>query len=104
MCLHAALANRQPVVAGRVMSLAGRFATEPQVAPKGVRFHLIHGEQDNVIAADCSIQAGRRLRQLGASASIDLLPGLGHTIDSRVVHIIQGRRSESKIPDYADAG
>jgi phospholipase/carboxylesterase len=104
MCLHAALANPQHIVAGRVMSLAGRFAAEPQFAPKDVRFHLIHGEQDNVIAADYSIQAGRWLQRMGATVSIDLLPGLGHTIDNRVLHIIQGRRSQSTMLDYADAG
>lgn len=93
MCLHAAVECAEPGVAGRVFSLAGRFAVEPDQAPADVRFHLVHGEQDEVIAADYSIQAARSLQRLNRVVSIDLLPRLGHSIDQRVAHLIQARRS-----------
>ena len=104
MSLHASLESSAETVAGRIISLAGRFATEPEFVPKGVRFHLIHGERDTVIPVDYSIQAARSLHRLGAHVSIDLVPGLGHGIDSRVAHIIQGRWAPSTECDLVDAG
>lgn len=104
MSLHAAVECTKPGVAGRVFSLAGRFAVEPGLAPADVRFHLIHGEQDAVIAADYSIQAARSLQRLNGAVSIDLLPRLGHSIDDRVAHLIQARRSPVAQQDFADAG
>ena len=56
----------------------------------GVRVHLMHGEQDNVIPVRHSIEASERLAQLAGSVTLDLFPGLGHGIDERVL----GRMSE----------
>lgn len=104
MSLHASLERAPRAVAGRVFSLAGRFAREPESAPHNVRFHLVHGEQDAVIPARYSIQAARSLHRLGAKVSTDLLPGLGHGVDARVADLIRARWLPSTEHDVADAG
>lgn len=74
--------------ARRVVSIAGRFATPARSAAPGVRFHLIHGDQDGVVPAAHSGQAAVQLRELGAKVTIDLLPGLGHGIDARAARLV----------------
>jgi len=82
-------ATQQPEpLAGRVIALAGRFAQPPRVAPAQTALHLMHGEQDRVMPAALSIDAVRQLQALGARVTLDLLPGLGHGIDARVVQRI----------------
>jgi phospholipase/carboxylesterase len=75
------------VAAARVIALAGRFAQPVRRAPRGLRFHLIHGEQDGVVPARSSIDAERELQALGADVTLDLLPGLGHGIDARALKL-----------------
>ena len=74
----------QPV-AGRVIAIAGRFAQPPRVAPDGTMMNLMHGEQDRVMPVGLAVDAERQLRALGARATLDLYPGLGHRIDARVI-------------------
>ena len=88
MALDASLAA--PPAAGRVVSLSGRFADLPMQAPQGVRLHFVHGSADPVIPAMHSERAVRQLRALGAEPTIDVLPGLGHGIDRRVVDLLLG--------------
>ena len=76
--------------AGRVIALAGRFAQPVRRAPPGVRFHLIHGEQDGVVPTRFSIEAAQALQALGATVTLDLLPGLGHGIDARALGLVTG--------------
>ena len=83
----------QPV-AGRVIAIAGRFAQPPQVAPAGTLLHLMHGEQDRVMPVGLAVDAQRQLRALGAQATLDLYPGLGHGIDARVIADIVKRLNE----------
>lgn len=63
--------------AQRVIALAGRFAQPVRRAPAGVKFHLIHGEQDGVVPTKASVEASRELQGAGADVTLDLLPGLG---------------------------
>ncbi|MDZ4291426.1 MAG: esterase [Hydrogenophaga sp.] len=77
-----------PPLAARVVAMAGRFAQPPRLAPDGTALHFIHGEQDPVIAPAFSVAATERLRALGATARVDLLPGLGHGIDGRVLTLL----------------
>jgi len=77
-----------PPLAARVVAMAGRFAQPPRLAPDGTALHFIHGEQDPVIAPALSVAAAERLRALGATARVDLLPGLGHGIDGRVLTLL----------------
>ena len=75
-------------LASRVVAMAGRFAEPPRVAPVGTALHFIHGAQDPVIAPSHSMNAAERLRALGASPTVDVLPGLGHGIDERVLALL----------------
>jgi len=81
-------------VAGRVIAIAGRFAEPPRSAALKTRLHLIHGEQDAVIPAGYALDAASRLKRLGSEVTKDLIPMLGHAIDSRVLErIIERMRS-----------
>ena len=71
-------------VAARVVSLAGRFASQPRVAPMTTQVHLLHGEQDPVIDPRYSLIAADTLQALGAVVTVALFPGLGHGVDGRV--------------------
>lgn len=77
-----------PPPAGRVIALAGRFAQGVRRAPKDVAIHLVHGAADPVVAPRFSVEAARALQALGAPATLDLLPGLGHGIDARVLRLV----------------
>jgi phospholipase/carboxylesterase len=74
--------------AGRVISLAGRLAEPARRAPAGLQFHLVHGEQDGVVAPSFSATAAQELQALGANVTLDLLPGLGHAIDARALGLL----------------
>lgn len=71
-----------------VIAMAGRFAEPIRHAPAGVSFHLIHGDSDGVVAPQWSIQAEQQLRALGGSVTLDVVPGLGHGIDGRVLQCV----------------
>lgn len=75
-------------LAAQVVAMSGRFAHPPRAAPAGVGFHFIHGAQDPVIPAVHSVQAVQQLRALGATASVEVLPGLGHGIDPRALALL----------------
>lgn len=76
--------------AQRVIALAGRFAQPVRRAPAGLKFHLIHGEQDGVVPTQSSVDAARELKGAGADVTLDLLPGLGHGIDARALRLAIG--------------
>ena len=74
--------TQQPVaIAGRVISLSGRFAAATRVVPR-CPVHLIHGDADPIIAAAHALEAHDQLAALGAEVTLDILSGLAHTIDS----------------------
>lgn len=76
-------------LAARVISLAGRFATPPRVAPAATRVHLLHGEQDPVIDPRYSLIADETLRALGAAVTVELFPDLGHGVDARMAAAVK---------------
>jgi phospholipase/carboxylesterase len=79
-------ATQQAVpLAARVISLSGRFAQPPRLAPSQTSLHLMHGEQDTVIPCALSALAVEQLRALGGKATLDLFPRLAHGIDQRVL-------------------
>jgi phospholipase/carboxylesterase len=89
--------QQSQILAGRVIAIAGRFAQPPRSAPPETTLHLIHGEQDPVIPPASSIDAARRLEGLGAEVTTDLIPMLGHAIDSRVLErIIERMRKRAR--------
>lgn len=77
-------------LATRVIAVAGRFAQPARRAPAAVRFHFIHGADDPVIAARLSIEGAEAIQRLGGSATVDVLPGLGHGIDARAAKLVSG--------------
>lgn len=79
--------QRPLVLAGQVISFAGRFATPPKVPPTHTAVHLIHGEADPVIAASYSRAAASQLQALGATVTVDTVPGIGHGIDQQMLAI-----------------
>ncbi len=89
MSLEAAF--QEPVLAGTVVAIAGRFGVLPQSMPASIRFHFIHGAQDQVIAAQHAVDAANALRKLGASVTLDTVPALGHGVDARVASIVVQR-------------
>lgn len=76
--------QRPETVAARVISLAGRFASPPRVAPAATQVHLLHGDQDPVIDHRYSLSAAETLQALGAAVTVERFPGLGHGVDARM--------------------
>lgn len=87
-----------PHIAGRVVSIAGRFAQPPRLAPAGTVVNLIHGEQDRVMPVSLADDAMRALQALGATVTLDRFSGLGHGIDARVLDAIL-RRSPTQVTE-----
>jgi phospholipase/carboxylesterase len=77
----------QHAMAGRVIAFSGRFAVEPKVAPTATVINLIHGSADAVIQADYSLSAARQLKALGATVTVDIVPGMTHGIDARMLSL-----------------
>ncbi len=74
--------------AARIVAVAGRFAQPPRRAPQGVVFRFVHGEADPVIYPRLSLSAAESLQALGADASVQVMPGLGHGIDARAARAV----------------
>ena len=89
MALEAA--RLEPVFAGRIVSIAGRFAAVPENIPASIVFHFIHGAQDQVIPAQHAVDAAAKLGGLGTPVTLDIVPGLGHGVDARVASILVER-------------
>jgi phospholipase/carboxylesterase len=77
--------------ADRVIALSGRFARPPRIAHASARTHLMQGDADAVMPVQLAVDALAQLQGLGAVATLDRFPGLGHGIDMRVVDAIVGR-------------
>jgi phospholipase/carboxylesterase len=75
-------------VAQRVIAIAGRFARPPRTAHASVRTHLVHGDSDGIMPVQGAIDALAQLQGLGAMATLDRFPGLGHGIDRRVLDVV----------------
>lgn len=87
-----------PTLAGQVIAFAGRFALEPKAAPTTTAVHLIHGAADNVIDANHSLEAARQLKALGANVTVDIVPGMTHGIDARMLSLALNRQLGPKSP------
>ena len=105
MALESTQQVHGPLLAGRLIAIAGRFAQAPRRAPAGAVVHLMHGDQDRVMPVDLAVEAERELRALGAVVTLDRFAGLGHGIDARVVETIARRLAEPvEATDAAPAG
>ena len=85
-------ARLAPVLAGRIVSLAGRFAAIPQERAR-VRRLPFHPWRAGPRDPGCSMPSTprRQLGRLGATVTLDVVPGLGHGVDARVASILVGR-------------
>lgn len=90
MALESTQGETELPPAQRVIAMAGRFAQPVRRASAGLKFHLIHGEQDGVVPTRSSVAAARELQGAGADVTLDLLPGLGHGIDARALRLAIG--------------
>ena len=72
-------------LAGRVVSLSGRFGQDPDVVPATTVLHFFHGKTDAVIHYGFTVRAAERLVRLGADVTADVLPHLGHEVNDAVM-------------------
>jgi len=83
-------AQRTPAVAGRVIAIAGRYATLPDQAPEATVVHLVHGKDDAVVPARHAVDAATRLVALGGDVTADVVPGIGHELHPELVDLAVG--------------
>lgn len=72
-------------LAGRVLAFSGAYATMPGHAPPQVSVHILHGQQDGVLPSQDQVAAAKRLVQLGADVTADILPGIGHELHDELI-------------------
>ena len=78
-------ARRAAQLAG-VVALSGAMYTGdslPNEIASRPPFTMVHGLEDQVLAASGTEEAAQRLQALGVPVSLHILPGLGHGIDQR---------------------
>ncbi|MEJ6005860.1 esterase [Paucibacter sp. AS339] len=83
LALEAVQAEAQ--LAGRVLAFSGAYATVPAHAPHEVSVHILHGQRDPVLPYQDQVHAARRLVQLGADITADVLPDLGHELHPELI-------------------
>jgi phospholipase/carboxylesterase len=75
----------QPALAAHVIAFSGRFASAPTHAAPGTSVHLIHGDADQVMSVESSRSAAKQLQALGVPVTLDIEPGMGHSINARML-------------------
>ena len=78
----------RPAIAGRVISIAGRFAQLPETANGGTTLHLLHGKLDPVIPYGFTVEAAQHLVKLGADVTADVVPFVGHQINDDMATLL----------------
>lgn len=89
MSLESARMGQQ--LAGRIVSIAGRFSQLPAQAPQGTTIHFLHGRSDAVVLASYAAAAAERLKQLGTPVTLDLAPFAGHEITQEMAQALVDR-------------
>jgi len=74
----------RPAIAGRVVSIAGRFSKLPESPNPDVTLHMFHGKLDPVIPYGFTVAAAQHLVAIGADVTADVIPHLGHQINDDV--------------------
>lgn len=78
--LHTGLTHPNPPRA--ILAFSGRLLDEtPLATPPRARILLVHGAEDQVVPADSSRIAARKIQAAGGTAELVICPGLGHGID-----------------------
>jgi phospholipase/carboxylesterase len=78
----------RPAIAGRVVSIAGRFATLPAAPNPATTLHMFHGKADPVIPYGFTVEAAQHLVAIGADVTADVMPHVGHQIDSDIAALL----------------
>ncbi len=78
----------RPAIAGRVVSIAGRFARLPEAANPATTLHMFHGKADPVIPYGFTVEAAQHLVRIGADVTADVIPHAGHEIDPGIVELL----------------
>jgi phospholipase/carboxylesterase len=97
MVLEAASQGGEAALAGRVVALAGCYATLPQVAPVDTTVFLLHGKADSVTPCGCTVAGSQHLAALGADVMTDVLPSVGHEINGDMLDLVV-RRLKTHVP------
>jgi len=80
-----------PAIAGRIISIAGRFTRLPESPNPGTTLHLLHGKLDPVIPCAATVEAAHHLVRIGADITADVIPFVGHQINDDVVDTLVER-------------
>ena len=78
----------RPAIAGRVVSIAGRFAQLPETANAQTTLHMFHGKADHVIPYGFTVEAAQHLVAIGADVTADVVPHVGHQIDAGMAELM----------------
>jgi len=78
----------RPAIAGRAISIAGRFARLPETPNPDVTLHMFHGKLDPVIPYGYTVEAAQHLVAIGADITADVIPHLGHQINDDVADLL----------------
>jgi len=89
--LHVGPRRVQPLAG--IVGLSGAITTAFDL-PKEVKNQtpvlLIHGEQDQVLPPNLSVEASEQLINVGTPVDLHVIPNLRHSIDNRVIEITIG--------------
>jgi len=78
----------RPAIAGRVVSIAGRFAKLPETPNPDATLHMFHGKLDPVIPYGYTVEAAQHLVAIGADITADVIPHLGHQINEDLAELL----------------
>ena len=81
----------EPSLAGRVVAIAGRFATLPAAPAPHTTLHLLHGKSDAVIPYRHTVEAVHHLLNIGADATADVVPFVGHEVHPELAELVVER-------------
>jgi len=78
----------RPALAGRVVSIAGRFARLPETPNAATTVHMFHGKADPVIPYGFTVEAAEHLVSLGADVTADVIPHVGHQVNDEIAELL----------------
>ena len=78
----------RPALAGRVVSIAGRFAQLPAAPNLATTVHMFHGKADPVIPYGFTVEAAKHLVAIGADVTADVLPHIGHQVNDEIAELL----------------
>lgn len=91
--------QQDDLLAGRVISLAGRFARMPQLPHEHCTVHMLHGKADPVMPYNLTVMAAEHLVELGADVTADVIPHVGHTVDNKMLELLL-ERLQGHVPKH----